>query len=77
MQVVARHLGFTYFKSVLIVLLCGYGTFKIVRVVLLVARYAEPEPNDKLTVELVIGIILAIATVLFTVMLGLSIDALL
>ena len=41
------------------------------------ARYAEPEPNDKLTVELVIGIILAIATVLFTVMLGLAIDALL
>ena len=74
---IPRHLGFLYFKSVLIVLLCGYGTFKIVRVVLLVARYAEPEPNDKLTVELVIGIILAIATVLFTVMLGLSIDALL
>ena len=73
---IPRHLGFIYFKTIAIILLCGYGTYKIVRVVLLVARYAEPEPNDKLTVELAIGIVLATATVLFTVALGLAIDAL-
>ena len=74
---IPRHLGFIYFKTVFTILLSGYGTYKIVKVVLLVARYSEPEPNDKLTVELAIGIVLATATVLFTVALGLSVDALL
>ena len=74
---IPRHLGFIYFKTVFTILLSGYGTYKIVKVVLLVARYSEPKPNDKLTVELAIGIVLATATVMFTVALGLSVDALL
>ena len=74
---IPKHLGFTYFKTLAIIFLCGYGTFKIVKVVLLVARYADHEPNNKLTVELALGVVLAPATVLFTVTLGLAIDALL
>ena len=72
-----KQLAFAFIKFFIIIGLCGYGTFKIVRLVLLVARYAEPEPNDKLTVEMAVGIILTTAILLFSTTTGIALYSLL
>ncbi len=74
---IQKQLAFAFAKFLIITGLCGYGSFKIVRLVLLVARYAEPEPNDKLTVEMAVGIILTTAIMLFGATTGIALYSLL
>jgi hypothetical protein len=64
---IPRHLGFVYFKIAFIVALCGYGTFKVVRLILIVGQQTEAKRDDKLTVEMAVGFIVFAAIVLFVV----------
>jgi|TARA_B100001093_G_scaffold505859_1_gene563852 hypothetical protein len=72
---IPKHLGFVYFKVAFIVALCGYGTFKVVRLIVLVGQYTEPRKGDKLTVEFAVGFIVFAAIVLFVATAALAISA--
>ena len=64
---IPRHIGFVYFKVSFIIALCGYGTFKVVRLILIVGQQTTPNKDDKLTVEIAVGFIVFAAVVLFVV----------
>jgi|TARA_B110000483_G_scaffold56684_1_gene70892 uncharacterized membrane protein YedE/YeeE len=64
---IPRHIGFVYFKVSFIIALCGYGTFKVVRLILIVGQQTPPNKDDKLTVEIAVGFIVFAAVVLFVV----------
>lgn len=72
---IPRQIGFVYFKVSFVVALCGYGTFKVIRLILAVGQLTEPKQDDKLTVEIAVGFIIFATIVLFVVTTALAISS--
>ena len=57
--------GFNYFRSAIVILLCGYGTFKVIRLIVAIGQHTEPRRGDKIKPEFAIGFIVFTGITLF------------
>ncbi|MAH73913.1 MAG: hypothetical protein CBC09_07425 [Cellvibrionales bacterium TMED49] len=60
-----RGSGFNYFRLAVIVLLCGYGTFKVIRLIVAIGQHTEPRRDDKIKPEFAIGFTVFAGIILF------------
>ena len=61
-----RGSGFNYFRLAVIVLLCGYGTFKVIRLIVAIGQHTEPRRDDKIKPEFAIGFTVFAGIILFS-----------
>ena len=57
--------GFNYFRLAVVALLCGYGTLKVIRLIVAIGQYTEPRRDDKIRPEFAIGFTIFTGITLF------------
>ncbi|MAJ79816.1 MAG: hypothetical protein CMK30_00560 [Porticoccaceae bacterium] len=57
--------GFDYFRLAVVALLCGYGTLKVIRLIVAIGQYTEPRRDDKIKPEFAIGFTIFAGITLF------------